>query len=160
MLKIRLICIGKLKERYLREGCAEYIKRLGAFCKPEIVELDEARLADNASDALIEAALAQEGARILDAIPAGAYPVAMCIEGEMLGSVQLAEMLSQLAVSGVSSVAFLIGGSHGLAQRVKKESRLRLSMSPMTFPHQLSRLMLLEQLYRAFSINSSMKYHK
>lgn len=160
MLSVNIVCIGKLKEPWLRDGCAEYIKRLGPHCRLSVTELDEYRLPSEPSDAQIRAALADEGTRILKSIAPGSYKIALCIEGDMLPSTGLAQALASLAVSGVSDISFIIGGSHGLSDAVKQESRMRLSISPMTFPHQLSRLILLEQLYRAFSINASGKYHK
>lgn len=160
MLHIKIICIGKLKEPYLREACAEYQKRLSAFCRLEIDELPAARMPDAPSAAQIDAALAQEGERILARIPSGAYVYAMCIEGAQRPSGQFSAELQKLAVGGVSSVCFLIGGSWGLSEAAKARAQKKLSMSQMTFPHQLARVMLLEQLYRAFEIGSGGKYHK
>ena len=160
MRSVRILCVGKLKERYLSDACAEYCKRLGAYCRPEILELPEFRLPENPSPAEIEACLRREGEEILARIPKDALVIPLCIEGEMLSSEQLAAALSDAAVRGVSSACFIIGGSWGLSPAVKQAGRLRLSMSRMTFPHQLARVMLLEQLYRAFSINAGGKYHK
>lgn len=160
MIGVTLICVGKLKEDYLRAACAEYQKRLGAFCKLSVIEIAEARLPDRPSQAQIDAALTEEGARILAKIPAGAYMAALCIEGQKLSSEQLAANIAALAANGTSAFAFVIGGSFGLSDEVKAACRLRLSMSDMTFAHQLARVMLLEQVYRAFSINANTKYHK
>lgn len=160
MLRVKIVCVGKLKEPYLRDACAEYRKRLSAFCRLEIDELPAARVPDAPSDARIAAALAEEGARILARIPSGAYAYAMCIEGKQRPSEQFSAELQKLAVGGVSSVCFLIGGSWGLSDAVKARTQAKLSMSQMTFPHQLARVMLLEQLYRAFEISSGGKYHK
>ena len=160
MLRVKVICIGRLKEPYLRDACAEYQKRLSAFCRLEVEELAPARVPEASSDAQIAAALAQEGERILARIPSGAYVYAMCIEGKQRGSEQFSAELTRLTVEGVSSVCFLIGGSWGLSEVAKARAQARLSMSPMTFPHQLARVMLLEQLYRAFEIGSGGKYHK
>lgn len=160
MLSVRILCVGKLKENYWREACAEYSKRLSAFCRFEIVEVDEARVPENASKAQIDAALQEEGKRLLERIPSGSRAVALCIEGRELSSESLAAGIDSAMVSGVSSMAFLIGGSWGLSRDVKQRCDRRISMSPMTFPHQLARVMLCEQLYRAFQINSGGKYHK
>lgn len=160
MLTINIITVGKLKESYLREGCAEYAKRLQAFCKLQVIELAEARLPDHPSTAQIEAALLQEGAQMLAKLPQNGYAIALCIEGGTLTSEGLSEKLSAVAVSGKSAVSFLIGSSHGLSPQVKQAVDLGLSMSDMTFPHQLARLMLLEQVYRAFHIAAGGKYHK
>ena len=160
MIGVTLICVGKLKEDYLRAACAEYQKRLGAFCKLAVVEIAEARLPERPSEAQIDAALAEEGARILAKIPAGCYAAALCIEGQKQSSEQLAASIASLAANGTSAFAYIIGGSFGLSDEVKAACRLRLSMSDMTFAHQLARVMLLEQVYRAFSINANTKYHK
>ena len=160
MLNITIACVGKLKESYLRDACAEYAKRLSAFCRLQIAEVEEERLPDKPSDAQIAAALAAEGKRLLARVPAGAALIALCIEGKEMSSPELARRLEQLAVSGTSHVVLMIGGSWGLSDEVKNSAALRLSMSPMTFPHQLARVMLLEQLYRAMQISAGGKYHK
>lgn len=158
MLEVKIICVGKLKERYWREAVEEYAKRLSAFCRFSVVELNEARLPQNPGAAEIERALEEEGKAI--AMAAGRSAVyALCIEGRMLSSEKLAAEIAAAAVGGASSLAFVIGSSHGLHDAVKSSGR-RISMSPMTFPHQLARVMLCEQLYRAFSINAGTKYHK
>ena len=160
MIGVTLLCVGKLKEAYWREACAEYCKRLGAFCRISVVEVDEERLPANPSDAQIAAGIEGEGKRLEARIPADAFVAALCIEGDGLTSPQLSAALEKAAVSGKSSVVFVIGGSHGLWERVKARAQLRLSMSRMTFPHQLARVMLLEQTYRAFQISANGKYHK
>lgn len=160
MLSVTLVCVGKLKEAYWRDACAEYAKRLSPFCKLKIVEVEEERLPDSPSAAQITAALEAEGHRILSHIPAGAALAALCIEGKLLSSVQLSDQLMKWTVDGVSHVAFVIGSSCGLSDLVKQSARLKLSMSPMTFPHQLARVMVLEQLYRAVQIQNGSKYHK
>lgn len=160
MLHVRLICVGKLKEKFYREACAEYEKRLKGYCKLEIIELTEQRLPDSPSQAQIDAALAKEAEAIRAKIPAGSAVVAMCIEGDTLSSEQFADKLSKWMGSGVSHISVLIGGSCGLDESLKKSAQLRLSMSPMTFPHHLARVMVLEQLYRALNIASGGKYHK
>lgn len=159
MQTIRLIVLGKLKEKYLSDACKEYAKRLSAFCKLELIELEPARLPETPSEAQIEQALAEEAGRILQKAE-GSKLISLCIEGTQLSSEQLSGKLSQLAQSGESKVSFVIGSSYGLHARVKQASTLRLSMSVMTFPHQLARVMLLEQIYRAFQIEQNGKYHK
>ena len=160
MQKVTLICVGKLKEKFYAQATAEYAKRLSRFCKLEIVELPESRLSDSPSPAEISQALRAEAALIEAKLPKGSALVAMCIEGEELSSPQLAEKMRQFAVSGVSNLTFLIGGSVGLSPAIKAQADFRLSMSPMTFPHHLARVMLLEQIYRAYQINAGTKYHK
>ncbi|MCI7767684.1 MAG: 23S rRNA (pseudouridine(1915)-N(3))-methyltransferase RlmH [Oscillospiraceae bacterium] len=159
MFNINLITVGKLKESYLREACAEYTKRLGAYCKIKITELPEYRLPDSPSEKVIKTALDSEGETIL-AAAAGDTIIAMCIEGKMLSSEELAKKLDKFGVEGKSSLSIVIGSSFGLSDKVKNAAAMRLSMSPMTFPHQLARVMLLEQLYRAMSILGNGKYHK
>lgn len=160
MLSVNIICVGGLKEQYWRDACAEYAKRLGGFCKFGIIEVPESRLPKSYSDADIAKVISGEGTRILEKIPSGSFVAAMCIEGRELSSTQLAARLEQIALGGKSRVDFIIGGSYGLSEDVKRRADLRLSMSPMTFPHQLARVMLCEQIYRAFSINADTKYHK
>ena len=159
-MNINIICVGKLKEDYLRAACAEYQKRLGAFCRLNITELTPARLPENPNDSQIAAALADEADRILAKISNNDAVFAMCIEGKMLSSEVLSAEINKLGVSGFGNISFVIGGSHGLDEKVKSRAKIRLSMSPMTFPHQLARVMLLEQIYRAFMISSGGKYHK
>lgn len=158
MVTIQILCVGKLKEKYLQAACAEYAKRLGAFCRFSITEIPEERLPDIPSAAQIRTALQKEGARLL-ALAQGAV-ISLCIEGKLLSSTQLAAELQCRSVGGCSAFTFVIGSSFGLSDEVKEKSTLRLSMSPMTFPHQLARVMLCEQIYRAFQINSNGKYHK
>ncbi len=160
MLKITVACVGKLKESYWREAVAEYQKRLQSYCSLDIVEVEEAPVPQKASQAQIDAALETEGKRLLSKAPAGAALCSLCIEGKEMGSERFARWLSDIQVRGTSHVVLLIGGSWGLSPEVKRASGLRLSMSPMTFPHQLARVMLLEQTYRAFQILSGGKYHK
>lgn len=160
MININIICVGKLKEDYLRMACSEYLKRLGAFCKLTVTELTPARLPDNPNDSQIACALNDEAERILAKIGVNDAVFAMCIEGKEYSSEALSAKMDELAVSGFGSFCFIIGGSHGLAPQVKQRAKIRLSMSPMTFPHQLARVMLLEQIYRSFMISSGGKYHK
>ncbi len=152
MTGVRLICVGRLKERFYQDACAEYVKRLGAYCRLEICELpEEAGRPDG---------LRREGARVLESIMPGSFVIALCIEGESMSSEQLASRLSALQTRGVSRLSLIIGSSEGLDPGVKARADLRLSMSPMTFPHHLARVMVLEQLYRALSITAGGKYHK
>lgn len=161
MLRINIICIGKIKEKYFTDAIAEYAKRLSAFCKFNIIELAEERIKSNAPNAAqIDEVLAAEGKRILQKISPSDYVAAMCIEGKQLSSEELAQTLSNVAVIGKSTVDFIIGGSYGLSGEVKNRADMRLSMSRMTFPHQMARVILSEQIYRAFEISSNGKYHK
>ena len=160
MMTVTIVCVGKCKESYWRDACAEYAKRMMPYCRFQIVEVAEERVPDQPSQAQIEKALQAEGKRILDQIPGGARVTALCIEGREMASEALAANMESAAVGGVSSMAFVIGGSWGLSKEVKQYSDLRLSMSPMTFPHQLARVMLCEQIYRAFQIMHDGKYHK
>lgn len=161
MLNVNLITVGKLKESYLREACGEYAKRLQAFCRLNIIELNESRLSDNPSEKEIKTALSNEGKAMMNYLTANScFNIAMCIEGKQLSSVRLAEKIEKIAVDGKSTINIIIGSSFGIADEIKSMSDFRLSMSEMTFPHQLARVMLLEQIYRAFQINSGGKYHK
>lgn len=161
MLNVNLITVGKLKESYLRDACAEYQKRLQAFCKLSIVELNESRLPDSPSEKEIKTALSNEGKAMMSLLSGNScYNITMCIEGKQLSSVKFAEKLEKISVDGKSTVNIVIGSSFGIADEIKAMSDFKLSMSEMTFPHQLARVMLLEQLYRAFQINSGGKYHK
>lgn len=160
MVNVTIICIGKLKEKYLRDACDEYIKRLSVLCKLNIIELAAERLSDNPSPKEIENALNTEGRKIIEKIPGGSAVYSMCIEGKQRTSEELSCEIDSLAVSGTGSITFIIGGSFGLSDQVKKLSAQRLSMSKMTFPHQLARVMLLEQIYRAMQISKGTKYHK
>lgn len=160
MRSVTVLCVGKLKEKYWRDAVAEYEKRLSAFCRLSVVEVEEERLPESPSPAQIAQTLQAEGKRLLARVPQGAAIYALCIEGKELSSPALAESLDRLAVDGCSHTVFIIGGSWGLSDEVKAAARLKLSMSPMTFPHQLARVMLLEQIYRAAQISSGGKYHK
>lgn len=157
-MNINLVAIGRLKEEYLRNACAEYIKRLGRFCTFELHELDECRLSDNPSEKEISAALKKEAEQIKKYAKGMIIP--MCIEGKQLSSTELSERISSAGVNGFSTVTFIIGSSFGLDDEIKSMGTLKLSMSKMTFPHQLARVMLLEQIYRAFQIAGGGKYHK
>ena len=159
MLNVTIIAVGSLKEKYLTQACGEYLKRLQAFCRLTVVEINEYKLPKAPGAAGIERCLLAECAAILQRIPQRAVVIPLCIEGERLSSPRFAEKLQ--GISGEHPhIAFIIGGSHGLHGDIKNRAAFKLSMSEMTFPHQLARVMLLEQLYRAFSILNGMKYHK
>lgn len=160
MLNIKLICVGRLREKFYIEAFNEYARRLGAYCKFECVELNEIKLGDNPSDKEIANALMKESADIEKAIPRDAYVIAMCVGAKQLKSEQLAEKISELALSGRGKICFIIGGSFGMAESVKQRADMRLGMSEMTFPHHLARVMLAEQIYRSFKINEGSRYHK
>ncbi|MBP1535922.1 MAG: 23S rRNA (pseudouridine(1915)-N(3))-methyltransferase RlmH [Ruminococcus sp.] len=161
MLRINLITVGKLKEKYWRDAAAEYSKRLGAFCKLEIVELNECRLSDSPSDKETAAALDSEAAAMAKYLDInGAYNIAMCIEGKQLTSEELSALITDCPTKGYSTINLVIGSSFGIAESVKKKADYKLSMSKMTFPHQMARIVLLEQIYRAFQIEKGSKYHK
>lgn len=159
-MNINFIAMGKLKESWYREACAEYLKRLGAYVAPKVSEPAPVDLPQKPSPAQIEAALRQEAVKIREQIKPGSFTVAMCIEGRTLSSEQLAQKLETAAGQGFSTVNFLVGSSFGLDEELKQQADLRLSMSPMTFPHSLARVMLMEQVYRAYSIINNGKYHK
>ena len=160
MFEITLLTVGKLKEKFYLSAAAEYEKRLKAYCKFSIVELPETRLPEDPSPAEISAGLEKEADLILSKIPKSAFFCVLTPEGKSLSSEALAEKLSQVKVSGRSAACFLIGSSFGIAPRVKAAADLKLSMSAMTFPHHLARIMVLEQLYRAEAIQAGSKYHK
>ena len=149
-MNISIICIGKLKERFWKEACEEYLKRLGRFAKVEVLELPESK-SDNKDE---------ESAEILAHIPKNSYTIALDVGGKALKSEKLAEKISTLAIDGISHISFVIGGSNGYNDNVRKAADFRLSFSDFTFPHQLMRVILLEQIYRAYKINAGEKYHK
>lgn len=160
MINVTVIALGRLKESYMREFCAEYEKRLKAFCKIKITELSPVRLPQSPSDGDIKNALKSEADMIKSKIPSGAYVFSMCIEGKQMSSAAFSERIADIALSGKSNIVFIIGSSFGLSDEIKRMSDFKFSMSEMTFPHQLARCMLLEQIYRAFEISSGGKYHK
>ena len=160
MFEITLITIGKLKEKFYISAAAEYEKRLKGYCQFKLLELPEVRLPDNPSPAEISAGLDKEAETIFAKIPKNAWFCVLTPEGKMLSSEALADKLKDVKNSGKSSVCFLIGSSFGMAQKVKDRADFKLSMSPMTFPHHLARIMVLEQLYRAEAIQAGSKYHK
>lgn len=159
MIKITVIALASLKEKYLKDAAAEYIKRLGAYCDLKIIELDPVRLPEKPSDAEINSALEREAELILKKIPAGDYVVPLCIEGKQLSSEEFSGVIEEKMNIG-RGVTFIIGSSCGLSESIKHRADLKLSFSKMTFPHQLFRVMLLEQIYRAFKICSGGAYHK
>ena len=159
MQRITVLCVGKLKEKFYADAAAEYIKRLSRYCKIEVTELPETRLPEDPSTAEIKKALAAEANAIRQKLEGGAV-VAMCIEGQTCSSEALSKKLAAFALEGKSKVTFLIGGSFGLDETLKKQADWRLSMSPMTFPHHLARVMLLEQIYRSCQIAEGTRYHK
>ena len=160
MLNVRLICVGKLKERFYAEAVAEYAKRLGAFCRLEVIELAEERLGENPSATELEAALNREAEQIEKKLLKDGTLVCLCVEGGQMDSEAFAGLLTRTENSGRPRLSFVIGGSFGLAQKLKDRADLRLSMSKMTFPHHLARVMLLEQIYRGFQIKEGSRYHK
>ena len=160
MFEITLICMGKLKEKFYTEATREYEKRLKGYCHFQLIELPEVRLPDQPSPAEIASALEKESEMILAKIPKGAWFCTLTPEGKLLSSEDLAEKLRNVKNSGKSSACFLIGSSFGMSLKLKQMAALKLSMSPMTFPHHLARVMVLEQLYRAEAIQAGSKYHK
>lgn len=160
MQTVNIICIGKIKEKYWTDAIAEYRKRLSAFCKFNVIELDEEKAQGNPNTSQIGSILSAEGKRILSKLSNNSYVIAMCIEGKQLSSPELADRLADVALSGKSNVDFIIGGSWGLSDEVKARADFKLSISKMTFPHQMARVILAEQIYRAFEIQSNGKYHK
>lgn len=159
-LKITILCVGKVKEKYFTDAAAEYIKRIGRYHKLEIVEVADEKTPDGAGEALTGQIMAREGERLLGKIKEGSYVAALAIEGKELSSEELAGKLEALAVNGESHVTFVIGGSLGLWEQVKKRADFLLSFSRMTFPHQLMRVVLLEQIYRCCKISAHEPYHK
>lgn len=160
MLEITVIAMGKLKERFYLDAAAEYEKRLKGYCQFKLLELPEVRLPENPSPSEITAGLEKEADLILGKIPKGSWFCVLTPEGKLLSSESLAEKINTIKVSGKSSLCFLIGSSFGMAHRIKEKADFKLSMSPMTFPHHLARVMVLEQIYRAEAIQAGSKYHK
>ncbi len=160
MVTINVICVGKLKEKFYLAAAQEYVKRLSRSCKLNLIELPEQRLEENPSPAQVDSALRKEAELIRGKMPKSGIVVAMCIEGTMMDSMALARSFQSWTVSGTSQITFLVGSSFGLHSSIKAIADQKLSMSPMTFPHHLARVMLLEQIYRAFQINEGSRYHK
>lgn len=159
-MNITVIALGRLKEDYLKSAVNEYSKRISPYGRLTLTELSPQKLSDSPSEAEINAALSKEADEIFKKIPSGAFVISLCVEGVKKSSEALAAQFKKCALSGKSNIVFIIGSSYGLAPSVKEKSDLKLSFSDMTFPHQLMRVMLLEQIYRAFQINSNGKYHK
>lgn len=159
-MKVKLITVGKLKEKYLKEGVAEYVKRLGRFAKVEQIELVDEKTPDNASQAENQKILSKEAERILAKISDREYVIALAIEGEQFPSEKFSSLLSEVTLKGFSDITFVIGGSLGLSSEVKKRANLLMSFGLLTLPHQLMRLVLVEQIYRAFMIQQGSPYHK
>ncbi len=159
MIKCKIIALGSLKEKFFKEACAEYQKRLSRFCDLEICEIEPVRLPDTPSTGEIENALKKEADQIIKKIPQNAKVIALCVEGKEMPSEKLAAQIDEISAIG-QGICFIIGSSYGLSNEVKKMADLRLSLSQMTFPHKLFRVMLLEQLYRGFMINQGSQYHK
>ena len=160
MQRVTVLCVGKLKDKFYLWAAAEYVKRLQRFCKLELVELPESRLPESPSPAEVQRALAAEAVAIRERLPKSGAVIALCIEGKPCSSVELSRRMEELAVAGKTQLTFLIGGSVGLDESLKRQADWPLSMSPMTFPHHLARIMLLEQIYRAYQISAGTKYHK
>lgn len=159
-MKITLITVGKIKEKYLKDAIAEYSKRLSKYCKLEIVEVADEKTPDNASETVENAIRAKEAERILKHVKDDAYVITLEIQGKQLTSEEMADKIEKLGVQGTSHIIFIIGGSIGLGEEVLKKSDYALSFSKMTFPHQLMRVILLEQIYRSYRIISNEPYHK
>ena len=160
MQRVTVLCVGKLKEKFYIDAAAEYVKRLQRHCKLELIELPEQRLPDDPSPAEIQKALRTEGDAIRERLPKGGAVIALCIEGKPCSSQELSRRMAEFGVQGKTQLTFLIGGSVGLDEDLKRQADWRLSMSPMTFPHHMARIMLLEQIYRAYQIAAGTKYHK
>ena len=159
-MNITVIALCKLKEKYLTDAISEYSKRISAYGKLQIIELNPVRLSDNPSQTEIDNALSREAEEIKKKIPNNSYVFSLCIEGKEKSSESFAKAINDAALNGKSNIVFIIGSSFGLSPEIKSLSDFKLSFSPMTFPHQLMRVMLLEQIYRAFQINNNGKYHK
>lgn len=159
-MKISILCVGKIKEEFYTKAIAEYSKRLSRYCRLEIIQVADEKTPDNASEKLEEQIKAKEGERLLDKIPDDAYVIALAIEGKEVDSVSFSKQLNELTLHGNSHIVFVIGGSLGLTPAVLNRANYLLSFSKMTFPHQLMRVILLEQVYRAFRIQNNEPYHK
>lgn len=161
MQNITIIAMGKVQKGFMLDGCNEYIKRLKTLCNLKIIQLEDVQLMEkNLNETLIQKTLEKESEEIIKNIPKQSYIISMCIEGKQMSSEELAKTFADKAVEGVSNITFIIGSSHGLSDKIKQMSNYKMSMSKMTFPHQLARVMLLEQIYRGFSIINGSKYHK
>ena len=159
-MKITILCVGKVKEKFYREGIEEFVKRLSRYCKLEIIEVADEKTDENASETEIRLVKEKEGEKLLKNIKDDAYVITLCIDGKQLDSEELSEKIEKLGVQGTSHICFIIGGSLGLSNDVLKRADMKLSFSKMTFPHQLMRVILLEQIYRSFRIMNNEPYHK
>ncbi len=159
-MQIDIICVGKVKEQYLRDAIAEYSKRLGRYCKLNILEVADEKTPEHASEGVERQIKAKEGERIAKHIKPGAYVIALAIDGQQVTSEGFARKIDQLGLQGVSHIQFVIGGSIGMDDAILRQANYKLSFSKMTFPHQLMRVILLEQVYRAYKINAHEPYHK
>ena len=159
-MKISILCVGKVKEKFYREAIDEFTKRLGRYCKLEIIEVADEKTDEQASDTEIRLVKEKEGERLLKNIKEDAYVIALCIDGKQLDSEELSEKIEKLGIQGISHICFIIGGSLGLSDAVVKRADFKLSFSKMTFPHQLMRVLLLEQIYRGYRIMNHEPYHK
>jgi len=160
MRTIKIICIGSLKENYLKDAITEYSKRLKAYCNFEIIEIPEYKIPKNPSKLTIEKALENESEKILEKINKSDYNIALCIEGKQFSSIEFSKIIDNTSINGFSTINFIIGSSFGLSKSIKEKADLKLSLSAMTFSHQITRVLLCEQIYRAFNILSGGKYHK
>ncbi|MBE6804181.1 MAG: 23S rRNA (pseudouridine(1915)-N(3))-methyltransferase RlmH [Ruminococcaceae bacterium] len=160
MMNINFIVLGKLKEKYMKDFSAEYEKRLSGYCKLTVTELEPVKLSDNPSEQEIKNALTKETQMIKAKIPKNSFVFSMCIEGKQMSSEELSKKLEDIALTGKNNITFIIGSSFGLSDEIKQMSDYKFSMSKMTFPHKLARIMLTEQVYRALSITNNAKYHK
>ncbi len=159
-MNITILCVGKIKEAYYREALAEYVKRLSKYCRLNVIEVADEQTPDKASDIEVAAILKKEEERILSKIPANSHVISLAIEGKSLDSVAFSSLIDDLGISGKSNICFIIGGSLGLSDNVKSRSDMLLSFSKMTYPHQLMRVILTEQIYRAYRIIKGEPYHK
>ena len=159
-MKISVLCVGKVKEKFYRDAIEEFVKRLSRYCKLEIIEVADEKTEEQSTENEIRLVKAKEGERLLKNIKEDAYVIALCIDGKQLDSEELSEKIEKLGIQGNSHICFIIGGSLGLADAVVKRADLKLSFSKMTFPHQLMRVILLEQIYRAYRIINHEPYHK
>lgn len=158
-MNITVICVGKIKEKFFTDAIGEYLKRLSRFAKTEIIEIKDEKIPDNASEKECVAILEKEGSAIISKIPKNSYVISLCIEGQEMSSPALADKIKYISMEA-SHITFIIGGSLGLWEEVKRQSKLRLSFGKMTLPHQLMRVVLLEQIYRSFKILANESYHK
>lgn len=159
-MNIRIIAVGKIKEKFMQEGIKEYSKRLSRYCNLEIIEVDDEKAPDNLSEKEMEQIKQKEGEKILSKIPSNSYIITLEIKGKQLSSEELSEKIESLMIEGISDITFIIGGSLGLSKEISQKSNFKLSFSKMTFPHQLMRVVLLEQIYRGFRIMRNEPYHK